>query len=358
MKIDLKKNYNYLFDNFTNIIWNIEVDKQKFSPINYRIFRWIRNTYLILVAITCLISLLTLFKPIDSIAFVWNIIISILQIFSFFFFVFDYVSHFITYQNFLAKQGKKYKSYKMVLKYIFSFFGILLFLCILSSIHVISNIGAISHDAQRVFDTMKILNLARVVRFFAVLTIFAPFRTIFGVFKKQRKVLINVLLISLFLIVIFALIIWNAEVQHLEDTKAEFLSQNNIQNTWISIYQNFIKEQFVTEEAKTQWLQANKVTQANMDLVASKIDAYEGLSSGYITTFFDAVYFATITLTTIGYGDLLPHATMSRIIVTINSLLALAIIAIPSGVIASEFLSATQDRITTKKKEKENNEGK
>ncbi|SYV96970.1 voltage-gated potassium channel [Mycoplasmopsis edwardii] len=95
-----------------------------------------------------------------------------------------------------------------------------------------------------------------------------------------------------------------------------------------------------------------------MDLVASKIDAYEGLSSGYITTFFDAVYFATITLTTIGYGDLLPHATMSRIIVTINSLLALAIIAIPSGVIASEFLSATQDRITTKKKEKENNEGK
>ncbi|EIE39947.1 potassium channel protein [Mycoplasmopsis canis UF31] len=353
MKINLRQNYTYLHDQMTSIVWNEKINKENFNPIEYKFFRLFRNAYLILVTITCLLSLLTLFTPIQSIEREWNITISILQIFSFFFFIFDYVAHLITYKKHLFRKDIDLTPHKSILKYIFSFSGIILLLCILSSLDVISRLGDINPEVEKVFNQMKFLNLARIVRFFAVLTIFSPFRTIFSVFKKQRKVLINVLLISLFLIVIFALVIWNAEATHLADAQEKFLKEHSIQERWIAVYNIFKNTTFENEELKNAWLSNRNVTNENMALVAQNIDSYNNLSNGYVLTFVDALYFASITLTTIGYGDFLPHANISKIIVTINSLLALAIIAIPSGVIASEFLAATQEKVSLKKKSKE-----
>ncbi len=55
-------------------------------------------------------------------------------------------------------------------------------------------------------------------------------------------------------------------------------------------------------------------------------------------SFFDAVYWATISLTTVGYGDIYPVTTIGRIVTMLSSVLGIAIIALPSGVITAGYL--------------------
>lgn len=55
--------------------------------------------------------------------------------------------------------------------------------------------------------------------------------------------------------------------------------------------------------------------------------------------FFDAIYWATISLTTVGYGDIYPVTTIGRIVTMISSVFGIAIIALPSGVITAGYLA-------------------
>ena len=70
--------------------------------------------------------------------------------------------------------------------------------------------------------------------------------------------------------------------------------------------------------------------------------------------FFDAIYWATVSLTTMGYGDIYPVTTIGRIVTMVSSIFGIAIIALPSGIITAGFLEALyQQNDETKEEEKQ-----
>ncbi len=60
-------------------------------------------------------------------------------------------------------------------------------------------------------------------------------------------------------------------------------------------------------------------------------------------TFFDAIYWATVSLTTVGYGDIYPVTTAGRIITMISSIFGIAIVALPAGIITAGYMDALND---------------
>lgn len=55
-------------------------------------------------------------------------------------------------------------------------------------------------------------------------------------------------------------------------------------------------------------------------------------------TFFDVIYWATISLTTVGYGDIYPITTLGRIITMVSSFMGIAIVALPAGIITAGYM--------------------
>ncbi len=54
--------------------------------------------------------------------------------------------------------------------------------------------------------------------------------------------------------------------------------------------------------------------------------------------FFAAVYWATVSLTTMGYGDIYPISTIGRMVTMVSSFVGIAIVALPSGIITAGYM--------------------
>lgn len=53
--------------------------------------------------------------------------------------------------------------------------------------------------------------------------------------------------------------------------------------------------------------------------------------------FFQAIYWATVSLTTVGYGDIYPTSLIGQLISMVSSFFGIAIVALPSGIIISGY---------------------
>lgn len=59
-------------------------------------------------------------------------------------------------------------------------------------------------------------------------------------------------------------------------------------------------------------------------------------------TFFDAIYWASVSLTTMGYGDLYPVSSIGRIVTIVSSLFGIAIVALPAGILTAGYMDIIQ----------------
>lgn len=135
------------------------------------------------------------------------------------------------------------------------------------------------------FKLLRITRLLSIVRLLKVFRYTDKVTLLMKVLHKERHVLLTVLLLALFYIFITALVMFNAE-PHINP------------------------------------------------------------KTGAVTfrSFFDALYWATVTLTTVGYGDLCPVTDIGRIVSMLSSLFGVAIIALPSGVITASYLEQLKEQ--------------
>lgn len=59
-------------------------------------------------------------------------------------------------------------------------------------------------------------------------------------------------------------------------------------------------------------------------------------------SFFDAIYWATISLTTVGYGDVYPVSLVGRCVAMVSSMLGIALVALPAGIVTAGYMNALQ----------------
>lgn len=69
----------------------------------------------------------------------------------------------------------------------------------------------------------------------------------------------------------------------------------------------------------------------------------EGPVNGF-TTLSTSVYWAIVTVTTVGYGDITPHTAPGRTVASILILIGYSVIAIPTGIITAQMTSEFQKR--------------
>ena len=55
-------------------------------------------------------------------------------------------------------------------------------------------------------------------------------------------------------------------------------------------------------------------------------------------TYFHAVYWATVSLTTVGYGDIYPVSMAGQMITMVSSIAGIAIVALPAGIITAGYM--------------------
>ena len=81
-------------------------------------------------------------------------------------------------------------------------------------------------------------------------------------------------------------------------------------------------------------------------VIGAIIYVVEGPENGF-TSIPVSMYWAIVTLTTVGYGDISPQTPLGQFIASIVMIMGYAIIAVPTGIVSVEIASAARKQITT-----------
>jgi voltage-gated potassium channel len=82
-------------------------------------------------------------------------------------------------------------------------------------------------------------------------------------------------------------------------------------------------------------------------LLGSVMYVIEGAANGFNSIPL-SIYWAVITLTTVGYGDIVPVTALGKFISTFIMLLGYSIIAIPTGIVTAEITRSERANANTR----------
>jgi voltage-gated potassium channel len=69
----------------------------------------------------------------------------------------------------------------------------------------------------------------------------------------------------------------------------------------------------------------------------------EGGTNGF-TSIPESIYWAVVTITTVGYGDITPATTLGKFVASLIMLIGYGIIAVPTGIITTEMATAAKNK--------------
>ncbi len=76
-------------------------------------------------------------------------------------------------------------------------------------------------------------------------------------------------------------------------------------------------------------------------VVGSAMYLIEGAQNGF-TSIPRAMYWAIVTMTTVGYGDIAPKTELGQMLAAVLMILGYGILAVPTGIVSAEIVSAAQ----------------
>ena len=78
-----------------------------------------------------------------------------------------------------------------------------------------------------------------------------------------------------------------------------------------------------------------------MVIIGALIYVVEGEENGF-TSIPVSMYWAIVTLTTVGYGDLAPQTVLGKFLASLVMIIGYGIIAVPTGIVTSELANASR----------------
>ena len=77
-------------------------------------------------------------------------------------------------------------------------------------------------------------------------------------------------------------------------------------------------------------------------LIGAVMYVIEGEANGF-TSIPTSMYWAIVTLTTVGYGDVAPQTALGKLLASLVMIIGYGIIAVPTGIVTSELAQASRD---------------
>ncbi|MGV8086956.1 MAG: ion transporter [Candidatus Woesearchaeota archaeon] len=78
-------------------------------------------------------------------------------------------------------------------------------------------------------------------------------------------------------------------------------------------------------------------------IMGSLMYIIEGPINGF-TNIPTSMYWAVVTMTTVGFGDIVPHTVIGKIFASILMILGYGIIAVPTGIVSSEMINSSRHK--------------